>query len=268
MDRSVDGISLGETPHRGIVRIDVGKVSPSVEQRLGISVGACHLYALVHILLHLREVLEVSFYQLLCLVAAYLQSFRQTEHRNAVDDAEVGTLCLCALVSAHLVDGFFVYLRRRGSVDVVSLAERFYHVLVAAQVSHHSQLYLTVVGREEFTARFRYESLSYLLSVLAPHRNILQVGIARRQASRGSHGLVERCVNPPRSWIDKLRQSIHIRAEEFLQPSVFQDVSHNLVLAFQRLQYLLVGDILSCFCLLRLLHDFHLFKQHLAHLFR
>ena len=62
---------------------------------------------------------------------------------------------------------------------VVAFAEGFYHVLIAAQMGHHAQFYLAVVGREEKASWFGYEGFSYFLAVFSPHGYVLQVGIAR-----------------------------------------------------------------------------------------
>ena len=151
-------------------------------------------------------------------------------------------------------------------MDVVTLAERLNHILVATEMRHHSKLNLTVVGREELAARLRDKRLANLLAVLAPDGDILQVRVARREAASGSNRLVKRCMDMPRTRVDKLWQSIDVCAKEFLQSSVFQNVSHNFVFVLERLEHLLTRNILSRFRLLCLLHNLHSVEEHLAHL--
>ena len=111
-------------------------------------------------------------------VATNLKTLGKTEYGDAVDDAEVGTLSLGALVALHLVNGSLVYLCSCCGVYVVTAAECLNHVLIATKVCHHAQLYLTVVGREKQATVFWYECLANLLAVFAAHRNILKVRVA------------------------------------------------------------------------------------------
>ena len=138
---------------------------------------------------------------------------RQTEHCDAVDDAEVGTFCLRTLVARYTVKTLLVYLRSRCCVYVVALAERLNHVGVVAEMRHDAQLYLTVISGEEQTARLGNETAAYVLAVLAAHGYVLQVRVARREASRGRYGLVERRVYVSRAWVYQLRKRVYVSAE-------------------------------------------------------
>ena len=73
---------------------------------------------------------------------------------------------------------FLIDFRSRGGVDVMPLTECLYHVFITAEMSHDTQFYLTVVGREEQAALVRDERLSDFLSVLTSYGDVLQVGVA------------------------------------------------------------------------------------------
>ena len=138
----VDGVALGKVAHGGVVRGDVRQIAAAMEECLGVAVLAGKLLSLLHVSVHVGERLEVAVDELLGLVSADLQSFSQTEDRDAVDDAEVGSLGLRALVAAYVLYLLLIDACGGGGVDVIALAERLYHVLVAREMSHYAQLYL------------------------------------------------------------------------------------------------------------------------------
>ena len=140
--RSIDGVALGKVANGGVVRRDVGQIAATMEERFGVAVLACQFLRLLHIGLNVGECLEISVDELLGFVAAYLQSLSQSEHRDAVYDAEVGALGFGSLVATHVFYLLLIYTCGCGGVDVVALAERFNHVLVARQMRHDAQFNL------------------------------------------------------------------------------------------------------------------------------
>ena len=264
----VDGVALGEVAHGGIVRGDVRQIAAAMEERLGVAVLAGKLLGLLHVGVHLWERLEVAVDELLCLVSTDLQSFSQTEDRDAVDDAEVGSLGLRALVAADVLYLLLIDACSGGGVDVIALAERLYHVLVAGEVSHDAKLNLRVVGREKQLTGLGYEALANLLAVLAAHGYILQVGVGRGEAARSRHSLIERGVDMSGAWVDELGQRVDISAEQLLQSAMLEDMVDDGRLGAQLLQHLLGCYVLTGLGLLRFLHYLHLAEQHFAHLLR
>ena len=83
---------------------------------------------------------------------------------------------------------------------------------------------MRVVGREEEAAFVGDECLAYFFSVLIADGNVLQVWIARTEASGGCNRLVERRMYPPRVWIDKLGKGIDIGSEELFESAVFENL--------------------------------------------
>ena len=75
-------------------------------------------------------------------------------------------------------------------MNVVPGIEGFYHISITAQVCHNAEFYLAVVGGEEQAPLIGNERLTHFLSVIVTHRDVLQVGIARTEASGSSHSLV------------------------------------------------------------------------------
>ena len=101
--RSVYGIALGKVAHGSIVRSNVGQIASTMEEGFGIAVFTCQLLGLLHIVVHLRECLEIAIDELFSLVAAYLQTFGMTKDSNAVDYTEIGTFGLGALVECNII---------------------------------------------------------------------------------------------------------------------------------------------------------------------
>jgi hypothetical protein len=63
-------------------------------------------------------------------------------------------------------------------MDVMTLEECLYHVLIATETRHDAKFYLTVVARKELLTFLRYETATNLFAVLRAHRDILQVRVA------------------------------------------------------------------------------------------
>ena len=77
-------------------------------------------------------------------------------------------------------------------------AERLDQRLVARQVGEHAQLDLRVVRRDQDVTRFGDERAPDLAAELGADRDVLQVGIAAAQPSRGGDRLIEAGVDAPR----------------------------------------------------------------------
>ena len=245
LDGCVDGVPFGISAHHGVVAVDVGQIAAAMEDGLRVAAFACQLDAAVHIGFHAGIRVEVSVDELLGLLARDAHPLGQSEGADAVDDAEVGRLGLAPLVGRDEGDVLVEYLGCRGRMDVMALAEGIDEILVLAQMSHETQLDLRVVGAEEELPLVGDERLAYLFSLCVAHGDVLQVGVARRETSRGGDGLVERGVDVSRFGMDELRQGIDVCAQQLLQPPVFQDLAHYRVALAQALQHLLAGDVLS-----------------------
>ena len=111
MQRGIDGVSFGKISHGGAPRIDVRKVSSPPEYSLDISAFARLLDRAFDEGVHTRIGAQVSVYQSLGLAARYAKAFAQAEGANAVYYAEIGGLCLAALVVG---DGAFVLVEDFG----------------------------------------------------------------------------------------------------------------------------------------------------------
>ncbi len=136
---------------------------------------------------------------------------------------------------------------------------------VARQVRHDPQLDLRIVGRYEHVPRGRDERLADAPAFGRAHRNVLQVGIARRQPPGHRRRLRERRVHAAGRRIDHLRQLVGVRRLELRQRAMLEQDLRQRIVGREFLQHLLVGRRLPG---RGLLHDrqAHLLEQDLAQL--
>ena len=179
LDGGIHGIAFGIAADGGIARIDVGQVATALKFCEDVTPFFGAIDARVHVFLDLRVGFEIAVYQLFGFPAGDAESFRETEGRDAVDDAEIGRFGLAALVARDLFDGFVEDARSGGGVDVVAGVEVGDHVLVAAEVGHDAQLNLRIVGTEKRTTVVGHKCLADFATVLPANGDVLQVGIRR-----------------------------------------------------------------------------------------
>src|SRR5690606_23609918 len=110
------------------------------------------------------------------------------------------------LLVGDLLQRYSEHLGGGGTVDIAAGGKGGEQALVAGQVRHDAQLDLRVVGRKQLVAGRCDEGLADTPALLGTHRDVLQVGIGRRQPAGGSDRLVVGGVHPAGVGIDQLRQ--------------------------------------------------------------
>ena len=151
------------------------------------------------------------------------------------------------------------------AVDVVIEREGPAEGRVAREVGQDPQLDLRIVGCQEPPALPGHEGLADLLALLGAHRNVLQVGVAGAQPSRGRHALVERGMDPAVLGMDQGRQRIEISALELRELAMLQEQGGQRVPGGQLLEDVLRGALLAAGRLLRR-GQLELLEEHLAEL--
>ena len=136
-------------------------------------------------------------------------------------------------------------------------------------MGHQPQFDLAVIGRKQQVIVVRGdERLADAAAHVVADGDVLQIGIRRRKASRGRHGLVERGVDAPRRAVDQLGQRLDIGRKQFLHAPVFEDQIDDPVFAGEQLEVVLVGAELLGLGHLGLLGNAHFPEKHLAQLAR
>mgnify|MGYP000995483950 CR=1 FL=1 len=97
------------------------------------------------------------------------------------------------------------------------------------EVRHQTKLYLRIVGTEEGTAFVRYEGLTDSTAFGSTDGDVLDVGVAAGEATRGGDGLVEGRMDLT-IGVDERRKGFDIGAEELLHATVVEDLAYDGVL--------------------------------------
>ena len=101
-------------------------------------------------------------------------------------------------------------LRGGEGVNVVAAAVGLHQQRVFREVGQQAEFDLGVVRGQQHVAGFDREGSANLAAQFGADGNILQIGIGRRQPSRGRAGLSERGVQAAGGRIQQRRQGIHV----------------------------------------------------------
>ncbi len=151
-------------------------------------------------------------------------------------------------------------------MDVLALAERVEQAAVARDVGHDPQLDLRVVRRHDPVPGRRDEGLADAAALGRADRDVLQVGIARRQAPGDGDRLPVVCVHPA-VRIGHRGQLVAVGGLQLRQAAVLEQHLRQREVLGQLLEHLLVGRRRAA---RRLLHhrQAELAEQDLADLLR
>ena len=152
-------------------------------------------------------------------------------------------------------------------VDVEAVAEGLLQRLDVGDMGEQAQLDLGVVGAQQHMALLGDEGLADAPALLGPDRDVLQVGVGRRQPpGRGRrHG--EGGVDPARVRVDLLDQGVGIGALQLGQLAPFQHLDRQFVaLGGQGVEHVRAGRVGAGLALLAAAVQAHLVEQHLAQL--
>jgi hypothetical protein len=130
------------------------------------------------------------------------------------------------------------HLGRGLGVDVDPVAEGPGQDRVARQVGQDPHLDLRVVGGDQQLARPGHEAAADGASQLGPDRDVLQVGVLRRDAPGRGRDLVERGVQAAGAGVDQRRQRVEVGALELDQLAVVEDQADGRVGVDEALEHL------------------------------
>ena len=153
------------------------------EDGFHISLFARRFLGLLHIIPDPGEALEIGLDVIARLLARDRQLVGEAEGRDAIDDAEIDRLGAPAHFRRHALDRHVEHLRRRNGVDVCAVGEGLLELRDLGDMRKHAQFDLAIVGRDQLVALFGDEGGPDLAAFGRAHRDVLQVGIGRRQAS-------------------------------------------------------------------------------------
>ena len=155
-------------------------------------------------------------------------------------------------------------LRSRDPVDVPVLAVGFDQFLITGHAGENAQFNLGIIRIREAVSFSRHKSLPDEPTHLSPHRNILQIRIARADPPCCRNGLMKHSMNPAvRSYV--IGEAVRIGGLQLGHRAIFQNVTNRRAVRCKPVQYICSSGP-SSLCFLAA-GQFHLFKQHLSQLF-
>ena len=192
---------------------------------------------------HLGHALEVALDEALRLLLGDAQVGREGKGPLAVQQAEVHSLGLAAVIRRDLIHGQAHDLGGRAAVDVLARLEGGQQHRVLGQGRGHPQLDLAVVRIQQHPAGLGHEGAADGPALLGADGDVLQVGIAGSQAPGGHGGLVQAGVYAARHGVHHLRQGLHVGAQQLHHLPVAQQLPGDLgALGLrQLLEHVLVG---------------------------
>src|SRR4051812_47057970 len=98
------------------------------------------------------------------------------------------------------------------------------------------KLDLRVIGDQQFPTGARHKGGANLAAECGADRNILQVGIRRRQTAGGGSGLVEAGVQAAVGRVDQLRERVDIGALELGELAVVEHFADDRVVGGKLLE--------------------------------
>ena len=224
LDHRVDRQSFPKAPGVPVGAMDLRDVAPATKDRGHIPmVGSLPDARLEEAVDAGKASLVVGDQGKGAVVVQVTDPARQSPRRDAVDDPEIDGLGLVALVPGNILGAPAEDLGSDGGVDVQSPVECVEKAGILRQMGKDAQLDLRIVGTQQDMARRRVECLADLATLLAPHRDVLQVRRIRREAAGGGPGLPVRRVDASVGRVDGIAQGVQIGRDQLLQLAVLKD---------------------------------------------
>ena len=148
-------------------------------------------------------------------------------------------------------------------MEILARSKGLLHGGIVGHMGQHPQFDLGIVGIHQHPARTGGKAPADLRAVLPPHRQVLQVGIGRRQAAGGGDRLVEGGADAP-VGVDGLGQAVGIGALQLAHLAPCQNGGDDIVLFLELFQGFRIGGITGAGLFAGLQAQF--LKQHHAQL--
>ncbi|MCG3777347.1 MAG: hypothetical protein JW388_0032 [Nitrospira sp.] len=224
MDWTVHRHTFTEAPLHRISALQLRNGTPPPEDRSRVALRFAFFDIPVHQGPHGRKLLKEGLNVFLRLRLGHANIRRQTEWADPIHNPEDDRLGHTSHVSCDLTRGQAENLHSGCHMDILPFGKHRKQARILRQVREDAGLDLTIVGTEQGMARRRDEGFSDSESVLALHRNILQVRLGGGEPSSRCDGLIERGMEPFGLRVHHLRQGIDIGRFELAEAPIV----HNL----------------------------------------
>ena len=262
----VHGRALTKATELRVFGLELGDMAPAAIHGLGIPRLLGTRHHVVQECAHAGVSLVVAIDHVACLGHRDVQRLRQTVGLLAVHDAKVHGLGAAAQVGRYLGYLDAKYARGRLGMEVLALVKGAHQVLVTRKMREQAQLDLRVVHRQKDAPLARRKRRLDGTTQLRARRNVLQIGVARRQTARRRNGLVVRGVHATIAATQRT-QRVQIGRLDLGLLTPVQDQAHNLVVTGKVGQHLGVGRIIAALGLFEALgRKPHHIKEHVRQL--
>src|SRR5690606_8121786 len=139
------------------------------------------------------------------------ESLGETALSLPIDHAEIDSLGARAHLPCHVGLADLKDLHRSTRVDVLPFPESLEQLRILGHVSQDAELDLGIVSAHQAIAGGRYEGCADLTAELAPDRDILEVGVRRRNTPRRRDRLLPGAVHASGLWVHERRERIDVR---------------------------------------------------------
>src|SRR5580692_2550466 len=177
LQRGVDGGTLGEAALVRVFAVDVGDGADAAEQRFYLHVAAGFVERLVDEGAHALVPLEICRDELFSFGGLDAELLRESEGREAVDDAEVYDLGLAPVVGCDHEWGHAEDLRGGQGVNVVATAVGFDEQRIARKMGEQTQFDLRIIGGEQNVTGLGDEGGADAAAEFGADGDILQIRI-------------------------------------------------------------------------------------------
>ena len=191
----VHGRALTKAAELRVFGLELRNVTAAAIHGLGIPRLLGTRHHVVQECAHAGVSLVVAIDHIACLGHRDMQRLRQTVGLLAIHNAKVHGLGAAAQVGRYLGYLDAKYARGRLGMEVLALVKGAHQVLVTRKMREQAQLDLRVVHRQKDAPLARRKRRLDGTTQLRARRNVLQIGVARRQTARRRNGLVVRGVH-------------------------------------------------------------------------
>ncbi len=236
LDGHVARDPFGLESERAVGRVKIRQEPPAPEERAHGFALTRRLHGLFHEARDPRVAVEVRRDETSRLVARDAELLRERAVAHAVNDPEVDRFGRAPLVGGHLVLRLVEDERRRAGMNVTRRGEGVDERRVLREMRKNAELYLRIVCAQDEVPRRRDERSADGASELGADRDVLEVGIARREPPGRGDRLIEPRVDAPRGGVHALRQRVDVRSFELVELAIREDARGQRVPLCERLE--------------------------------
>src|SRR3984885_9573484 len=266
LQRSVDGGAFGKASLICVPAVDVGDGADAAVEGFYFEVAAGFLERFVDEGADASVLFKIAGDEVFGFRGPDAEILRQSEGREAVDDAEVNDLGRASMLGRDHERRNPEDLRGSEGVDVVAAAVGFDQQRIAREVGEQAEIDLRKIGGEEHVAGLGDEGGANAASELGADGDVLQIRIGGRKASGSRAGLAEGGVQASAGAMDERGQRIDVGGLQFRELAIVEDHARDGMILGESFENIDGGRYNAAFAILYRLGQIHFVEQNVAEL--